>query len=228
MNELELTGRTRTHIVQLDDPRCALHRDVVMPFMALRAGAARAGIDLFPYSSFRDFDTQVLIWNRKFRGERTLYGRSGQVLDPSALSEAEMVDAILTWSALPGASRHHWGTEIDVIDQAAVPPDYQVELLPEEFAADGVFGNLARWLDDNLEQYGFFRPYDRERGGVSPEPWHVSFASVAAPAQAALTVDVIARALENVQLMGLDRVRAVLPALHRQYVANVAVPPTTA
>jgi hypothetical protein len=29
MNELELTGRSRTHIVELDAPRCALHYGTV-------------------------------------------------------------------------------------------------------------------------------------------------------------------------------------------------------
>ena len=40
MNELELTGRARSHIEQLEEPRVALHRDVVAPFMALRAAWA--------------------------------------------------------------------------------------------------------------------------------------------------------------------------------------------
>ena len=70
MNELELTGRARTHIDQIDDPRVALHREVVEPFRALREAAARDGLDLMPFSAFRDFNQQVEIWNRKFRGER--------------------------------------------------------------------------------------------------------------------------------------------------------------
>ena len=43
MNALELTGRSRTHIVELDDPPCALHRDAVQPFLDLRSAAAAAG-----------------------------------------------------------------------------------------------------------------------------------------------------------------------------------------
>ena len=52
MNELELTGRTRTHIEQLEEPRVALHREVVEPFLALRAAAAKEGIDLTPSARF--------------------------------------------------------------------------------------------------------------------------------------------------------------------------------
>lgn len=227
MNETELTGRTRSHIIQLETPRCALHRDAVAPFLALREAAAGAGIDLHPYSSFRDFDTQVLIWNRKFRGERMLYDRLGQVLDAATLSDAEKVDAILNWSALPGASRHHWGSEIDVIDKAAMPEGYSVQLLPEEFASDGVFAKLQTWLADNLHRFGFFRPYDQDRGGVAPEPWHISYAPVSSAAQAALTVEVVAKALAGVDLLGMDEVLSRLPDLHRRYVAGVAVPPST-
>ena len=86
--------------------------------------------------------------------------------------------AILLWSALPGASRHHWGTEIDVIDRAALRPGQHAQLIPAEYCAEGVFGGLDRWLTEHAGAFGFFRPYDRDRGGVQPEPWHLSFAPV--------------------------------------------------
>jgi LAS superfamily LD-carboxypeptidase LdcB len=228
LNELELTGRSRTHIVQLDDPRCALHRDAVEPFRAMRHAAALDGIVLQPYSSFRDFDTQVLIWNRKWRGERTLYDRVGRPLEHARLTEAELVEAILGWSALPGASRHHWGSEIDVYDTAAVPADYRLQLLPEEYGPAGPFARLTDWLRGNLTRFGFFRPYDADRGGVHPEPWHLSFADVSVPALNALSPDVLARAIEASDLLGKPAVLARLPWLHARYVANVAAPGSAA
>jgi LAS superfamily LD-carboxypeptidase LdcB len=174
MNELELTGRARTHIIELDQPRCALHYAVATSWLAMRDAAARAGIDLVPASSFRDFDRQVLLWNRKWQGERPLHDRSGRPLDYAALSEAARVDAILCWSAVPGGSRHHWGTDLDVIDAAALPPDYKVQLLPAEYAPDGVFARLGAWLDENMHRYGFYRPSGADRGGVGGAPWHLS------------------------------------------------------
>ena len=87
MNELELTGRARTHVIDLDQPRCSLHYAVATSWLAMRDAAARAGIDLVAVSSFRDFDRQVLLWNRKWRGERPLYDRSGRLLDHASLSE---------------------------------------------------------------------------------------------------------------------------------------------
>jgi LAS superfamily LD-carboxypeptidase LdcB len=225
MNELELTGRTRTHIEQIDDPRVALHRDVVEPFRALREAAAREGLDLMPFSAFRDFNQQVEIWNRKFRGERPLYDRAGKVRDHAALTEAELVDAILVWSAVPGASRHHWGSEIDVYDRAAMPEGYRVLLLPEEYAPGGVFARLQQWMNENLARFDFYRPYDEDRGGVYPEPWHISYVPVSRDALSALTAEVVARALRQEAVLGKELVLQRLPDIWRTYVANVATVP---
>ena len=63
LNELELAGRASTHVVQRDELRAALHRDVLEPFLALKAAAAAAGIDLQIASGFRDFGAQLRIWN---------------------------------------------------------------------------------------------------------------------------------------------------------------------
>src|SRR4051794_5372583 len=101
----QLTGRVRTHLRELKDPACTLHMRVSQPFLAMRAAAAADGIDLVAFSSFRDFDRQLGIWNGKFRGERPIQDRAGKPLDALALTPAERVDAILWWSALPGASR---------------------------------------------------------------------------------------------------------------------------
>ena len=221
MNALELTGRARSHIVDIDEPRCSLHRDVALPFLTLRAAAASDGIDLIPVSSFRDFDRQLAIWNGKFRGERKMLDRGGAALDANALAPVQKVDAILWWSALPGASRHHWGSEVDVIDAGAMPAGYQPQLEPGEFAPGGVFGKLSAWLDGNAERFGFFRPYRTERGGVQVEPWHLSYAPVAEAALNALTIDVLREVVGAADIAGRDEVLRVLPEIHRRYVCAV-------
>lgn len=224
LNDLELTGRTRTHVVQLEELRCALHRDTVEPFMALRAAAAGEGIDLRVFSAFRDFAAQLSIWNRKFSGQRTLFTRDGGVLEHAALSVDELIEAILSWSALPGASRHHWGSDVDVFDAAAVAPDYRVQLLPEEYAAGGPFARLDRWLSDHAGSFGFFRPYDRDRGGVHPEPWHISHAPTSLPALERLSPGLIAEALHHSEVLGREAVLERLDGIFRRYVVNVAGP----
>jgi LAS superfamily LD-carboxypeptidase LdcB len=221
----ELTGRSRDLIVDLETPPCSLHHAVVEPFLALRAAAAASGIDLLPVSSFRDFSRQLAIWNGKCRGERELRGRDGKLLDATILDENALVDAILQWSALPGTSRHHWGTDFDVIDGAALPAGYRVQFIPGEYAADGIFSRLNRWLDAHAEGFGFYRPYGSYRGGVQPEPWHLSHAATAESALAQFSVEVLQQALAASGIQAWPVIQAQLPAIVARYVRNVDAPP---
>lgn len=221
-NELELTGRATTHVVQRDDIGAAIHHRTVEPFLALKAAAAADGIDIEIVSGFRDFAAQLRIWNMKFRGERPLYDRDGRLREHAHLDAAELIDGILCWSALPGASRHHWGTDIDVIDRAALPENYQYRLLPEEYAAGGVFSRLGLWINENIARFDFFRPYAGYRGGVYPEPWHLSHAPAAAVALRLLTPDLIAAAVCDSDVLGKEQVLARLEDVYRKYVANIA------
>jgi LAS superfamily LD-carboxypeptidase LdcB len=222
---LELTGRARTHVVDVPEPRCTLHRGVVRPFLRMRAAAAKAGIDLVPASSFRDFERQVGIWNGKWTGTRPLLDRDGRRLDPRALTPARRVDAILTWSAAPGTSRHHWGTDLDVYDRAAVPADYRLELVPGEYGPDGPFARLTAWLDANMHRYGFYRPYATFRGGVQPEPWHLSHAPTAREAMRRLRVTTLANAIRNGGVEGAAPLLKKLPTVYARYVRAVDPPP---
>jgi len=224
MNEFELTGRASTHIVELAQPRCALHYEAAASFLAMRDAAQRDGIDLAARSSFRDFDTQLTIWNAKWSGERPLFDRQGRPLERRQLADSQAVDAILCWSAIPGGSRHHWGSDVDVIDAASVPAGYAVQLVPAEYARDGIFGRLSAWLDANMQCFGFFRPYRTDRGGVSPEPWHLSYAPVSVPALQVLSLDVLREAIEEADMPGKHAVLARLPELYRRYVLAVDAP----
>jgi LAS superfamily LD-carboxypeptidase LdcB len=224
----QLTGRSRDHLVEIREPVCTLHKAVVSPFLTLRAAAAVEGIDLVAFSTFRDFDRQLTIWNAKFRGERPMQDRSGRPLDVATLSEAERVAAILWWSALPGASRHHWGTDFDVMDAAAMPAGYKLRVVPEEYAAGGPFEKLAGWLDRHLHAFGFFRPYTTDRGGVSPEPWHLSHAAVSAAAAAQFSVADLRRVLEAAPIEGKQAVLATLDRNYSNYVVNVDAAPESA
>jgi LAS superfamily LD-carboxypeptidase LdcB len=220
----ELTGRARTHIADVDAPECALHKNVVAAFLSLRRAALADGIDLAPVSSFRDFSRQLTIWNGKFSGERPMVDAAGRSVDVAALSASARIDAILLWSALPGASRHHWGTDIDLIDRNAVPPGYRVQLTQEEFAPAGPFAPLAAWLTTNAARFGFFRPFRGRMSGVAPEPWHFSFAPVAEFARRRLTPAVLRAALESAPLLGKDAVLERLDELHARYVAAIDLP----
>jgi LAS superfamily LD-carboxypeptidase LdcB len=220
----ELTGRARGHVEELDSPRCVLHTQVRAPFLNLRAAAAAAGFDLVPQSSYRDFDRQLKIWNAKFNGEAPVNDLSGRPVEAIALSPAKRIDAILLWSALPGASRHHWGTDLDLVDRAAIQPGYRAQLLAEEYAPSGPFGPLSAWLEANAARFGFFRPYRGVLSGVQPEAWHFSFAPLAEPARRALRIADLRDALLDAPLAGKDSVLARLEELHERYVARIDWP----
>ena len=224
MNDGELTGQVRTHIADVSDPKCALHAHVVAPFLNLRRAALADGFDPVPQSSFRDFSRQLMIWNGKFTGERPMVDASGLPLDVRDLTPRERIEAIMLWSALPGASRHHWGTDIDLIDRQAAPPGYRIQLTPEEFAPGGPFAPLAAWLEVNAARFGFFRPFRGELSGVQPEPWHFSFAPVAESARRSLSPAVLHKAIAAAPLLGKDEVLERLESLHARYVANIDWP----
>ncbi|HEX2492924.1 MAG TPA: M15 family metallopeptidase [Steroidobacter sp.] len=224
MNEFELTGRARSHIVDLRDPPCSLHFEAATSFLAMRDAAALDGVALCARSSFREFDAQLKIWNAKWAGERPIYDRQGNALDRRQLSDSQAVEAILSWSALPGGSRHHWGSDVDIFDAAAAPAGYKVQLIPAEYAADGVFARLTSWLDANMRRYGFFRPYGTDRGGVSPEPWHLSYAPVSLPALESLSLSLLRHVLEASALAGKTQVLARLPEIYTRFMLAVDPP----
>jgi len=228
-DSLQLTGRSSSHVVALAPESLCLHQAVVAPYLALQAAAATAGIALQAVSGFRSFERQLVIWNGKCLGERPLLDAQGQLLQAAALTTEQRVAAILNWSALPGASRHHWGTEIDVIDTAAVLSDCAPQLLSSEFAAGGCFERLAAWLDSEaLHDYGFYRPYAQWRGGVQPEPWHLSYAPLAVAALQQLQLPLLAAALQEVEMEEGLWVQQQLPQLYARYVQNVADAPPRA
>jgi len=226
-DEWELTGRARTHVTQYAQPRFAARPEVAAAFLLLREAAARDGIDLLPIASFRPLGNQLAIWNRKFSGEKTLFDQDGKPRDYDALSPPEVVRAVLGWSGLPGATRRHWGTDIDVFDRAAMPPGYHTKLLPEEVAPGGVFERLHGWLDEHIERFGFFRPYRVYHGGMFPEPWHLSHIASGEAALAAYRrhgVDLLARVLRDADMLGRELVLEMLPELFRDHVLSVDRP----
>jgi LAS superfamily LD-carboxypeptidase LdcB len=177
----QLTGRDDSHVVILTDGH-RLQQKVADSFAQLQSAAREAGFELAIASSFRPYSRQLAIWNGKASGLRSVHDDAGQPIAMAQLSPVEQLYAILRFSALPGTSRHHWGTDLDVYDAAAMPPGYQLQLSPPEVAPGGMFGALHSWLDERIAagaSHGFYRPYASERGGVAPERWHLSYAPFA-------------------------------------------------
>ena len=224
MTPAQLTGKSADHITRVADLRLELHVGVEPAFLALRAAARTHGIDLVAVSAFRTFERQLHIWNAKYAGERPVYDPAGLAVDMTSLDPMERVEAIVHWSAVPGSSRHHWGTDLDLIDRNALPQGYQVQLIAAEFAAQGPFERLNDWLLRHAEEFGFFKPYCGIHSGVAPEPWHWSYADIAEPARTQLTLEILQDALEDSAILGKDALRHRLRELHAHFVMNIDPP----
>ncbi|MEM0953370.1 MAG: M15 family metallopeptidase [Pseudomonadota bacterium] len=227
LTESQLTGVDDSHIEYRDGlgltPACWT------AFTTLQQEAENAGFDLQIASAHRSFDRQRAIFNGKAAGERSVHDDDGAPVPIADLSTAAALQAILRFSALPGTSRHHWGTDLDVYDAAAMPAGYRVQLTPEEVADSGLFGPFHCWLDQRIASgsaQGFYRPYDVYRGGVSPERWHLSYAPEADVCQGLLSDSVVRRVLSQPGVLQPEAMaQAVLeqlPQLLTRYVRAVA------
>jgi LAS superfamily LD-carboxypeptidase LdcB len=226
-----LTGQSEQHLCSAGDAELLgtqIHGDVVQPFLQLRHEAQRAGFDLAILCGFRDFQRQLEIWNRKATGQQPVLDSNAEPIVTERLSEKDLAFAILRWSALPGASRHHWGTDLDVFDAAAKPEGYEIELIPEEVNSGGMFGPLHDWLDEKIAAhaaFGFFRPYDRDRGGVAPERWHLSCAPVASRYEDLLTADIICDTIRQADIALKQVVLENMDEIYQRFVINIGRPP---
>lgn len=217
-----LTGQVLDHLDTWRDAagECLLHRAVIAPLRLLCEQAAAAGIELCVASGFRSFERQLAIWNAKARGERPVFDEHGRPCVWERLDARQRTYAILRWSALPGASRHHWGTDLDVWDAAAVGADYRLRLEPEEYARGGPFHRLSTWLDVHLDAAsGFARPYAGGTG-VAAEPWHLSYLPLAARFERQLTPALLRRTLDGAALELKAVVLEELAEIHGRFVAT--------
>lgn len=213
-----ITGKTKDHLALDNYSNLQINHEMLPALIALRNEARHAGFLLEMTSAFRGFDQQLSIWNAKARGERTLFNDQGVALDYSTLSPQEIVFAILRWSALPGSSRHHWGTDIDVFDKSRMPEDYKVQLLPQETVPEGIFGEFHLWLDKNLERFDFYRPYAIDTGGIAPEKWHLSYKPLADIYMKKLTCKIVEETILEAEIEFKSIILDGLPEIYQRFI----------
>ncbi len=148
-----------------------LRKEAYDAFMEMKKAAYQDGIDIKIVSSFRSFDRQLAIFERKYL----------QYTEDDGMEPLEAIDKIIEYSTIPGTSRHHWGTDIDIID-GSKPTEGDV-LVPSKFEEGGPFADLKAWMDKNASTYGFYLVYTKEpkRRGFKYEPWHYSYAPLSVP-----------------------------------------------
>jgi LAS superfamily LD-carboxypeptidase LdcB len=132
-----------------------LRTETLNAFLNMAQAAEKDGVELKIASATRNFDYQKNLWNNKWNAL------------PSTMDGLIKFKTVLEYSAAPGTSRHHWGTEIDINN--ANPQYFNTEEGKEVYD----------WLSKNASLYGFCQPYiakgtDRPTG-YNEEKWHWSY-----------------------------------------------------
>lgn len=143
-------------------------------YYCLREEALHEGFVLRICSAFRSFDRQLQIVDLKMSGKRAVLDANENAIDISLLSDQQKLIEILRFSALPGFSRHHFGTDFDIYAENLLPKGHSLQLTAHEYDEGMYFHSLGSFLESRLNKYGFFRPFSG-RGAVSAEPWHISY-----------------------------------------------------
>jgi LAS superfamily LD-carboxypeptidase LdcB len=220
LNTQQLSGKSDTHITLITE-HVGIHKDMLLAWQSLYDAALINGFNLKIASGYRNFDRQLSIWNRKFSGELTTKNKLNEAVDITHLSDSEKVDAILVYSALPGTSRHHWGTDIDIYADNLLLENQKLQLEPWEYQQGGPFEALSIWLKQHAKTFGFFLPYDKDRGGVAVEPWHLSYAPLAQPCLCNMTIETLTQTIEQSNILGKEAILNKLPHILSQYVHNI-------
>lgn len=168
-----------------------LQMEAFNAFQEMKKTALKEGIIIKIVSGYRSFSRQKKIWNRKYN----LYISQG-IMPNAALQK------IIEYSTLPGSSRHHWGTDIDIIDASVKAPNNL--LVESNYDEDGPYFELKKWMDKNAESYGFYLVYTKnsDRKGFKYEPWHYTYKPLSEPMLKAFKkIDLIAF-YKNLELNG--------------------------
>lgn len=138
-----------------------IQKKVWESFRKMHEEAQRAGVALTIVSATRNHDYQKGIWEKKWNAKAAAYKSPLSADDKVAIARD-----ILKFSSMPGTSRHHWGTDIDLND------------LEPEYFKKGPGKKVYDWLKKNAGAYGFCQTYTPKswgREGYEEESWHWSY-----------------------------------------------------
>lgn len=169
-----------------------LQKEAYNAFIKMQAAALKVGIQIKVVSSFRSYEHQNRIWQNKY----LRYTKNG-------LTPQQAIAKIIEYSTIPGTSRHHWATDIDIVDSAVKAPSDDV-LQAKYFEKGKVYSKLKKWLETHANTFGFYLVYtkDPNRKGFNFEPWHYSYAPLSKPMlQSYLKLDLISIFQKN-KLLG--------------------------
>lgn len=137
-----------------------LRKETYEAFIRMAEAAKADGVNLIIISATRNYFQQKAIWERKWMAEASIK------------NEADRAKKILLFSSMPGTSRHHWGTDMDLND------------LNNEYFDSGEGLKIYEWLKAHAHEYGFCQPYTSKvngRTGYEEERWHWSYTPLSIP-----------------------------------------------
>ncbi|MFZ1703308.1 MAG: M15 family metallopeptidase [Saprospiraceae bacterium] len=148
-----------------------IRKDVLEAFKKMYDKAASDGVHLIIKSATRNFDAQKKIWEDKWLGRRNL--DNGINAKKDIKNEEKRALKILEYSSMPGTSRHHWGTDIDL------------NAFNNAYFDKGEGLKMYVWLQKHASDYGFCQTYttfdDNRTTGYQAEKWHWSYTPVSIP-----------------------------------------------
>jgi len=141
-----------------------LRKEAHIAFKKMQAEALKSNIKIGAVSSYRSYNHQKQIWERKYKSNQS-----------KGFSTLENINKIIEYSTIPGTSRHHWGTDIDIYQTNVKQPNGVLQA--KNFHGNGTFCKLKEWMDKNSERFGFYLVYTDlpKRKGFKYEPWHYSY-----------------------------------------------------
>lgn len=162
------TGFTRIAARFTNKNAIYLRNQAYQDFVRMEAAAAAAGISLQIISATRNFAAQKRIWEAKWNGQRKV---NGMDLSQAVTNPEERALKILEYSSMPGTSRHHWGTDVDL------------NALNNRYFASGEGKKIYDWLLTHAHEFGFCQVYTAKGSdrpyGYNEERWHWSYMPLA-------------------------------------------------
>ena len=147
-----------------------VRKEALDAFIKMKAAARKDGVELKVLSAARSFSHQKRIWEAKWNGQRLV---DGQNLKTEIPDKATRAKKILKYSSMPGTSRHHWGTDIDI------------NSLNPSYFESGRGKKEYEWLRDNAYEFGFCQTYTEKDSkrlyGYEEEKWHWTYSPIAKP-----------------------------------------------
>lgn len=182
----------------MNDYTFQIHPEIERDLLTWANDCLKHGIEFSVASAFRSYDRQLLIWNEKVEGKRALKNKDGNVIDPKVLTDHELLETILLWSHIPGVSRHHWGTDLDIFDGKWFRENNERLLLSNALYENGACHKLHQCNEQFLKDsaFAFYRPYN-DGSSFMTELWHYSHRNIAAQFQQHYSYEIFVENLEQ-------------------------------